>query len=90
MKKSNCLFEYVKAKMRNPSIKALYIPAFLNEVRCFHIMWTDGVNEYDFHHFGPLPWYEWMWHTGIVRTLEKGAYSRLMKFSVNKKYGKEN
>ena len=32
--RSNCLIEALKAKIRNPNVKILYIPGYLNEVPC--------------------------------------------------------
>lgn len=47
---SNCLFEAVKAKVRDPkSIRIHYIPAKFNIGYFFpHFWWEDGENAYDF------------------------------------------
>ena len=44
---SNCFFEAIKAKLRNPNVKIMYLPAFLNEVPCPHWMWLDNNGEHD-------------------------------------------
>ncbi len=38
---SNCFIEVIKAKIRNPKIIVMYLPAFLNEVHCPHWMWME-------------------------------------------------
>lgn len=52
---SNCFIEMVKAKLKNPKVKIMYLPAFLNEVPCPHWMWLDEEGEHDFHYRGKLP-----------------------------------
>lgn len=83
---SNCLIEAIRAKIKNPKIRLMYMPAFLNEVPCFHIMWMDGDYEYDFWHNGPLKWYQWFWHTGIIRRKRLGYYRRCMNAMIKFKY----
>lgn len=83
---SNCLFEFIKFKLKNKKIKMLYVPSFLNEVRCFHIMWSDGENEYDFNYNGYLPFYKWIWHKGYIRKLKKGTYSKYLCNKIKYKY----
>lgn len=83
---SNCLFEAIKAKLRNPKIKILYMPAFLNEVPCPHWMWLDEDGEHDFYFGGSLPWYRWFWHKGAIRTVHRGCYKGCMTKMIEKKY----
>ena len=46
---SNCLIEAMKAKIKHPiKVKIKYIPAYMNEVFCTHVMWHDGEYTYDF------------------------------------------
>ena len=51
---SNCFIEMIKAKIKNPKIKAMYILCYLNEVPCPHWMWLDEDGEHDFHYRGKL------------------------------------
>ena len=83
---SNCLIEMIKAKIRNPAITVLYLPAFLNEVRCPHWMWLDADGEHDFHHTGPLRWYQWFWHSGVIRTVHRGCYKSYINQMIDRKY----
>lgn len=83
---SNCLFEAIKAKICNPKIRIMYYPAFLNEVRCPHFIWSDGKKEYDFHYKGRLPWYKWLWHKGHISTYHLGTYKRIMSMMIERKY----
>lgn len=83
---SNCLIEALKAKLKNPSVKILYIPAFLNEVPCPHWMWLDEEGEHGFHCSGHLPWYKWMWHKGKIRTVPRGYYKECVSQMIEKKY----
>lgn len=77
---SNCLFEAIKAKLKNPKkTRILYIPARFNTSRCFHFMWTDGEKEYDFDRFGYIPKRLWVWHEGRIRTHRLGCYDRYIK-----------
>ena len=81
---SNCLFEAIKAKIRNPSVKILYCPAFLNEIPCPHFMWLDGDTEYEFK-CGRIKWYQWIWHKGEIVPHGRGAYKALMSIMIEKK-----
>ena len=83
---SNCIFEAIKAKIKNPKVQLLYIPAFLNEVRCPHIMWLDEDGEHDFCHKGYLPWYKWLWHDGTLRTVHRGCYKGCIDQMIERKY----
>lgn len=84
---SNCILEFIKCKIKNPKIKLLYVPAFLNDVRCFHIMWCDDKNEYDFYCENILPFYKWIWHDGHIRKLKKGTYAKYMCYKIKYNYG---
>ena len=83
---SNCFFEMVKAKLKNPKVKIMYLPAFLNEVPCPHWMWLDEEGEHDFHYRGKLPWYKWFWHKGHIRTVHRGCYKGCIMQMIEKKY----
>lgn len=85
---SNCLLEAIKAKIKNPKIKIMYLPAFLNEVPCPHWMWLDEEGEHDFHYKGYLPWYKWVWHKGCIRTVHRGCYKGCISQMIEKKYYK--
>lgn len=88
---SNCFFEMVKAKIKNPKVKVMYLPAFLNEVPCPHWMWLDEDGEHDFHYQGKLPWYKWFWHKGYIRTVHRGCYKGcIMQMIEGKYYGNKD
>lgn len=80
----------IKAKIKNPKIKIMYVPAFLNEVPCPHWMWFDKDGEHGFHHSGKLPWYKWFWHEGYIMTVRKGYYKRHIIKMIEKKYYEDN
>lgn len=63
----------------------MYLLAFLNEVPCPHMMWLDSEGEHDFHFRGKLPWYKWLWHKGVLRTVHRGCINQ----TIEKKYYKE-
>ena len=83
---SNCFFEAIKAKLRNPNVKIMYLPAFLNEVPCPHWMWLDNNGEHDFHYSGHLPWYKWLWHKGEIRTVHGGGFKGGIIKRMERKY----
>ena len=83
---SNCFIEMLKAKLRNPAVKVMYLPAFLNEVPCPHWMWLDDDGEHDFHLNGRLPWWKWFWHKGRIRTVHRGCYKGCIDQMIEKKY----
>ena len=86
---SNCFIEMVKAKLRDPTIKVMYLPAFLNEVPCPHWIWLDKDGEHDFGYKGYIPWYKWFWHKGEIRTLHRGCYKKCISQMIEKKYYSE-
>ena len=83
---SNCFFEALKAKIRNPKVKIMYLPIFLNEVPCPHWMWLDEDGEHDFHYKRGLPWWKSIWHKGHIRTFHRGCYKGCMSQMIEKKY----
>lgn len=83
---SNCFIEMVKAKLRNPAVKVMFLPAFLNECSCPHWMWLDEEGEHDFHFKGQLPWWKWIWHRGYIRTVHRGCYKGCIDQMIEKKY----
>ena len=83
---SNCFIEMVKAKLKNPKVKIMYMPAFLNEVPCPHWMWMDEDGEHDFLFSGKLPWWKWIWHKGHIRTVHRGCYKGCMSQMIERKY----
>ena len=83
---SNCLIEVIKAKIKNPKIKVMYLPAFLNDVYCPHWMWLDENGEHDFHYSGYLKWYKRIWYKGEIRTVHKGCYKKCINQMIDYKY----
>lgn len=76
---SNCLIEAIKAKIRHPfKVKIKYVPAYLNEVFCPHIMWHDGEYTYDFYASGYLTPLQRLWHKGEIRKSECGYYDKVI------------
>jgi hypothetical protein len=58
--KSNCLWEAIKAKIRNPK--------FIIAVRTPHFYWEDGENCYDFYASEQnLPLWKTLWFEGYIR-----------------------
>lgn len=77
--KSNCFIEAIRAKFKNPSIKITYLPAKINVVRCPHIMWSDGVQDYDFGTNTKLRPLEYVLHNGEIRTFPLGYAEKYKK-----------
>lgn len=87
---SNCLIEAIKAKIRNPKVKLMYVPMFLNDVYCPHMTWLDDEGEHDFHCKGHLSWYKLIWYKGYIRTVHRGSYKAYISRMIEYKYYKEN
>ena len=71
---SNCLIEAVKAKIHNPKIKITIVMPWGNEVFCPHVLWSDGVNDFDFGNEGKGDkWIKnWTLHKGHIRKRKLG------------------
>ena len=77
---SNCLWEALKAKLRNwKSVKIYILPPKYNEVKCCHFMWTDGVHDYDFGVNRYLRWYQRLWFRGTINRHKLGWAQRLIR-----------
>ena len=81
---SNCLLEAVKAKIKNPKIKITVVMPWDNEVFCPHILWSDGINDYDFGNEGKgnQGIKNWTLHKGHIRKRNLGfneRYKRICK-----------
>ena len=81
---SNCLIESIKAKIKNPKIKITIVMPWDNEVFCPHILWSDGINDYDFGSEGQgnQGIKNWTIHKGHIRQRELGfndKYKRVCK-----------
>ena len=69
---SNCIIEAVRAKLHDPkNVHLLMIWPWQNEVWCPHLMWTDGIREYDFH-ATDVSMMGWLWHKGYIRVKPLG------------------
>lgn len=72
---SNCLIEAIKAKIKDwKHIKLTFVSPFDNEVFCPHVMWSDGINDYDFGNEGKgnQGILNWTLHKGHIRKRELG------------------
>lgn len=72
---SNCLIEAIKAKIKNPKkIKITVCMPWENEVFCPHILWSDGIYDYDFGNegMGDQGLFNWTLHKGHIRQRELG------------------
>ena len=88
---SNCLIQALKAKVRNPKrVKITYVSPFANEVFCPHLLWSDGVNDYDFGIEGYLNWYQRLWFKGHIRIRPLGFNERYKKTVEISKKGARN
>ena len=81
---SNCLIEAIKAKIKNPRIKITVVMPWDNEVFCPHILWSDGINDYDFGNEGQgdKGIQNWTIHKGHIRKRNLGfneKYKRVCK-----------
>lgn len=87
---SNCLIEAVKAKINNPKIKLTFVMPWDNAVFCPHILWSDGVNDFDFGNEGKgdLGIQNWTLHKGHIRKRGLGfnqKYKQTCKEWVNRR-----
>ena len=74
---SNCIIEAIKAKIKNPNIKLIVCMPWENEVFCPHVMWSDGIFDYDFGNEGLgdqgiQKIKNWTIHIGHLRRWELG------------------
>lgn len=83
---SNCFIEMVKAKIRDPRVKVMYIPARLKGSLFPHWMWMDDDGEHDFSPGKHIPWYRLLWHKGRIRTVRYGCYRGVMLRLIDSKY----
>ena len=82
---SNCLFECIKAKIKNPKIKITYLSPFINKEFCPHFMWSDGEYDYDFGINGYIPFCRVFWFKGCIRRRKLG-FNRKWKRAAIKSY----
>ena len=88
---SNCLIEAVKAKLKDPEHVKIYIcwPRY-NEAPCPHVMWSDGVADYDFGTSDYIPnFFAWTIHKGHIRKRRLGSAKRYIAFR-KKQYQRRN
>lgn len=71
---SNCLIEAVRAKIRDPkNVKIFICWPIYNEAPCPHVMWSDGIADYDFGTPDYLPLiFAWTIHRGYIRKRKLG------------------
>lgn len=46
----------------------------------------DEEEEHDFHYQGYLPWYKWLWHKGVIRTVRRGCYKSCIMYQIEHKF----
>lgn len=79
---SNCLFEAIKAKIKNPSNVTIYFckPRITENgnFQWLHFEWTDQNFSFDFSDNGEteLPWYRTFWYKGRIRQFNKDFAKR--------------
>lgn len=72
---SNCFFEAIKAKIKNPKFVKITV-VLKSEARCPHFLWSDGKNDYDFGVNKPLKWWQIIWFKGSIRKRNLGFNKR--------------
>lgn len=83
---SNCFFEAIKAKIKNPKVVKVYFckPRITENgnFQWMHFMWTNGKSDYDFSddENRPLAWYQRFWFSGRIRRFKKGFAKRYSEY----------
>ena len=82
---SNCLFEAVKAKLRDPRIRLYFCRPRITEngrFQMFHFMWGDGKADYDFSDLGEnwLPPWQNLFFKGAVRKFPAGFAAKYTEY----------
>jgi len=89
--RSNCFIEAIKAKFQDWKSIELYFckPRIAEDGRfqCMHLMWSDGVNDYDFSdkEDTELPWYKCFLFQGAIRKFELGFAERYARYRNGKR-----
>ena len=86
---SNCLFEALKAKLKNPKVKITYVSPFANEVFCPHFLWSDGKSDYDFGIERHLKLHERLWFKGHIRQRALGFNEKYKRAVIRAKAGEK-
>ena len=82
---SNCLIEAIKAKAKDwKHVRLTFVSPLNNEVFCPHVMWSDGIYDYDFGNEGKGDQgiFNWTLHKGHIRKRQLGfnqKYKRVCK-----------
>ncbi len=87
---SNCMFEALKAKIRNPNVKIYFCKPRITEnghFQMFHFVWTDGESDYDFSDLeeNGLPPYRNLLFKGAIRKFDLGFAERYCKYRNGKR-----
>lgn len=88
--KSNCFFEAIKAKLKNPKEVIIYFckPRITENgnFQWMHFMWSDMKGDYDFSddENTALKWYKCFWFSGRIRKFRRGFAKRYSRYR-NKK-----
>ena len=82
---SNCMFEAVKAKLRDPRIRLNFCRPRITEngrFQMFHFMWGDGKADYDFSDLGEngLPPWRNLFFKGAVRRFPAGFAAKYTEY----------
>lgn len=83
---SNCFFEALKAKIKNPKIKITIV--WKSEIRCPHFLWSDGQADYDFGVDKKLKLWQIFWFKGTIRKRKLGFNQYYKEYMKNEIKGK--
>ena len=81
---SNCLFEAIKAKLKNPKVKLYFRKPYLSglHIRSMHVLWEDEDYSYDFSdgdYDDSQVFWKYFWHKGYIRRWRKDFARRFVK-----------
>ena len=84
---SNCLLEAVRAKLRDRTVRWIWMPLRYNPAHWPHVLWQEGE---DVVHFqcvsGTQPWWKRFWFKGKLKRYGRAAFDRMMSRK-GKRYG---
>ncbi len=72
---SNCLFEAIKAKIKDPKIKFFKVPYPISTTN--HYMWFDGKNYFHSVAYKPT-WYNHFWHKQFIKKVDEISFNHFV------------